>query len=62
MPEEMEEADAQYGFVKIRNIGTDFFITMSAVNQMNDKKFEAYRKFKFKYTFEGVSPCQENKD
>lgn len=42
MPEEMEATAARHGLVKIRNIGTDFFITMSAVNQMDDEKFEAY--------------------
>jgi len=42
MPEEMEQAAAEHGFQKIKNVGTDFFITESIVNAMDDEKFEAY--------------------
>ncbi|MDR0286453.1 MAG: class I SAM-dependent methyltransferase [Clostridiales bacterium] len=41
-PEELEEAAIRYGLSKIRNLGTDFFITMSAVDQMSDEKFELF--------------------
>lgn len=41
-PEEIEEAAACHGLVKIRNIGTDSWITMDAVNQMDDEKFAEY--------------------
>lgn len=42
MPEEMESAAANHGLVKIRNMGTDSFITMCVVDQMDDEKFEIY--------------------
>ena len=42
MPEEMEESAARHGLSKIRNMGTDFFITMSIVDAMDDEKFETY--------------------
>jgi ubiquinone/menaquinone biosynthesis C-methylase UbiE len=42
MPEEMEESAARHGLVKIRNVGTDSFITMNAVDQMDDEKFAHY--------------------
>ena len=42
MPEEMIEAAARHGLSKIRSMGTDSFITMSVVDQMDDTKFEAY--------------------
>ena len=42
MPEEMEAAAAEHGLEKIRNTGLDFFVTMSAVDQMDDEKFEIY--------------------
>jgi len=42
MPEEMEETAAKYGLVKIRNMGTDSFVTMSVVDKMDDEKFQAY--------------------
>lgn len=42
MPEEMEEVATRYGLVKIRNVGTDFFITMSVVDQMDDEKFGVF--------------------
>ena len=41
-PEEMEETAKKHGLIKIRNMGTDFFITMGVVDKMNDEKFEAY--------------------
>lgn len=42
MPEEMEEMSNQYGFLKLRNAGTDFFITMDVIDQMDDEKFSLY--------------------
>ena len=42
MPEEMEETANKYGLEKIRNMGTDFFVTMGVVNKMDDEKFEVY--------------------
>ena len=42
MPEEMEEAAARHGLSKLHNLGTDFFITMSVVNQMYDEKFKVF--------------------
>ncbi|MCL2487655.1 MAG: class I SAM-dependent methyltransferase [Oscillospiraceae bacterium] len=41
-PEEMEAAAARSGLVKLRNMGTDSFITMCAVDQMDDQKFALY--------------------
>lgn len=40
MPEEMEKSAKRHGFSKMKNLGTDFFITMSIVNAMSNKKFE----------------------
>ncbi len=42
MPEEMEEVATRFGLVKIRNMGTDFFITMSVVDQMDDEKYQVF--------------------
>lgn len=42
MPEEMEEAAQRHGFTKIKNVGTDFFITKSIVDKMDDEKFSSY--------------------
>ena len=42
MPEEMEALAAKYDLTKIKNMGTDFFITQSVVNNMNDEKFALY--------------------
>ena len=42
MPEEMEAAAAKHGLVKLRNMGTDSFITISVVDQMDDEEFEVY--------------------
>ena len=42
MPEEMEEAAAGHGLLKLRNMGTDFFVTMSIVDKMDDAKFELF--------------------
>lgn len=39
MPEEIEAAAEKAGFRKIKNLGTDFFITMSIIDTMDDKKF-----------------------
>lgn len=40
MPEEMESIARKYGFSKIKNLGTDFFVTMSIVEAMSDERFE----------------------
>lgn len=40
MPEEMESIARKYGFSKIKNLGTDFFVTMSIVEMMSDERFE----------------------
>ena len=42
MPEEIEAAAAKHGLVKLRNMGTDSFITMSIVDKMDDETFEIY--------------------
>ena len=42
MPEEMEAAVTRHGLSKIRNMGTDFFITMGIVDNMDDAKFELF--------------------
>jgi len=42
MPEEMEAAAVRHGLTKIRNMGTDFFVTMSVVDKMDDAKFELF--------------------
>lgn len=39
MPEEMEALAKEYGFRKLKNLGTDFFFTMSIVEAMDDEKF-----------------------
>ena len=44
MPEEMESVADRHGLSKIRNMGTDFFITMSVVDKMDDAKFELFMK------------------
>ena len=41
-PEEMEATAARHGLSKIRNVGTDSFITMGVVDKMNDEQFELY--------------------
>jgi len=43
-PEEMEIAAACHGLTKIRNMGTDFFVTMSVVDKMDDDKFALFMK------------------
>ena len=43
MPEESEAVARRYGFEKVKNLGTDFFVTMSAVEAMDDEKFELMR-------------------
>ncbi len=42
MPEEMEAAAVRHGFVKIRNTGTNFYVTMSVADSMSDEKFELF--------------------
>ena len=42
-PEEMNTAASKYGLSKIKNLGTDFFITMNIVDSMNDEQFELMR-------------------
>lgn len=43
MPEEIEAIAQKYGFIKIKNLGTDFSITASIIESMNDEKFEIIR-------------------
>lgn len=43
MPEEMEEMAAKQGFEKLKNLGTDFTITMKLVDGMSDEKFQAMK-------------------
>lgn len=40
MPEEIEAVAEKYGFSKIKNLETDFFMTVSIVDAMNDVKLE----------------------
>lgn len=42
-PEEMNAAAVKYELYKIKNLGTDFFITMNIVNSMDDEQFEVMR-------------------
>ena len=42
MPEDMEKAASKHGLSKIRNLGTDFFITKGVVDKMDDEKFEIF--------------------
>lgn len=42
-PEEMNITASKYALHKIKNLGTDFFITMDIVNSMNDEQFEIMR-------------------
>ena len=42
-PEEMNALTVKYGLSKIKNLGTDFFITMNLVNAMSDEEFEVMR-------------------
>lgn len=39
----MEQTAAQYGFRKLKNLGTDFFVSMSIVEQMDEAKFQLLR-------------------
>ena len=39
-PEDMNALAKECGLTKIKNLGTDFFITMSIVNNMTDEQFE----------------------
>lgn len=43
IPEDIEKAAKEHGFKKIKNLGTDFFITMSIVDKMDDEKFELFK-------------------
>ena len=43
MPEEIEADAEEYGFSKIKNLGTDFLLTMSIVESMDDEKFHLFR-------------------
>ncbi|MPN06027.1 hypothetical protein SDC9_153281 [bioreactor metagenome] len=43
MPEAMESMAVKYGLLKIKNLGTDFFITMKIVNDMSDERFEVMK-------------------
>lgn len=43
MPEEIEALAQKYGFSKRKNLGTDFFVTMSAVEVMSDEQFAAMK-------------------
>ena len=40
MPEEIETLAQTYGFSKIKNLGTDFFLTASVIDTMDNEKFE----------------------
>jgi ubiquinone/menaquinone biosynthesis C-methylase UbiE len=42
-PEELNAVASKYGLYKIKNLGTDFFVTMNIVNSMNDEQFEVMR-------------------
>jgi len=42
MPEEIESVAERHGLTKIKNIGTDYFVTMSVVDKMDDEKFALY--------------------
>jgi SAM-dependent methyltransferase len=39
-PEEINIVAAKYGLRKIKNLGTDFFVTMNIVDSMSDEQFE----------------------
>lgn len=39
----MNDSAEEHGLFKLKNLGTDFFITMSVVNNMSDDRFEAMR-------------------
>jgi ubiquinone/menaquinone biosynthesis C-methylase UbiE len=42
-PEEMNENAAKHGLSKIKNLGTDFFVTMGVADSMSDEQFEIMR-------------------
>lgn len=42
-PEEMNDSAEKHGLHKLKNLGTDFFITMGIVNSMSDERFEVMR-------------------
>lgn len=42
-PEEMNEAAFSHGLIKLKNLATDFFITMSIVNNMTNEQFEVMK-------------------
>lgn len=39
----MNENAAKHGLSKIKNLGTDFFVTMGVVDSMSDEQFEIMR-------------------
>ena len=41
-PEEMEALAVRHGLSKVRNMGTDSFVTMGVVDKMDDEKFALY--------------------
>lgn len=43
MPEQMNAAAQRHGLCKIKNLGTDFFMLMNVVNEMDDARFETLR-------------------
>lgn len=42
MPEEIESTATRYGLTKIKNLGTDYFVSMCVVDKMDDEKFALY--------------------
>jgi len=40
MPEEIEAVAKKYGLYKIKNLGTNFMVTMKIVNDMSEERFE----------------------
>lgn len=42
-PEEINIVASKYALAKIKNLETDFFVTMNIVNSMNDEQFEIMR-------------------
>lgn len=42
-PEEMNALATKYGLRKIKNLGTDFFVTMDIVDSMSNEQFEMMR-------------------
>lgn len=42
-PEDMNKTAEKHGLTKIKNLATDFFITISVLNNMSDERFEVMR-------------------